>query len=181
MLLKLVKDNYNILPMIVNRTDLKFSPESLLVFKKAVKYAVIILLSVVPAFVWCQKKQQEKQTTIDLIIDTTKKVDIIDVVKSNFEFNPKTLKRVPGKKVYFSLLPVSIPRGGKAVIASTSAGFYLGSRRSTFLSNVSFSPYLNFKGRYSLSFRSNLYTAKNMWNIQGDTRFSLYPEYIYGP
>ncbi len=156
-------------------------PVHFILSEKAAKDIIIIfLLSIVPVCVWSQKKEQKQESTIDLILDTTKKVDIIDVVKSRFQFSPKKIKRSPGKKVYFSLLPGAIPRGGKAVIASTSAGFYLGSRQKTFLSNVSFSPYLNFKGRYSLAFRSNMYTSKNMWNIQGDTRFSLYPEYIYG-
>lgn len=145
------------------------------------KFAVIIfLLSIVPVLVWPQ--QEKKQKITDVITDTTRKVDIIDVVKSKFQFDSKPIKRSPGKKVYFSLLPVSsaIPGGGKALITSTSAGFYLGNRQNTFLSNVSFSPYLNLKGRYSITFRSNVYTSKNIWNIQGDTRFSLYPQYSWG-
>ncbi len=151
------------------------------IIKKRIKYLILIfLVFTLPFCVWSQKKK--RQTTMEVIEDTTRKIDIIDVVKSKFKLNPKTLKRSPGKKVYFSLIPVSsaVPGGGKALITSTSAGFYLGSRRNTFLSNVTFLPYLNFKGRYSLAFRSNVYTSKNIWNIQGDTRFSLYPEYIYG-
>ncbi len=30
------------------------------------------------------------------------------------------------------------------------------------------------------SFRSNIWTDENIWNIQGDTRFSLYPQYTWG-
>ena len=118
------------------------------------KHVLILLLSAAPLFGWSQKKQRKPKTAIELIEDTTQKVDVIDIVKSKFQFKPKSIKRSPGKKVYFSLLPVStaIPGGGRALITSTSAGFYLGSRRNTFLSNVTFSPYLNFKGRYSLSF-----------------------------
>jgi hypothetical protein len=79
-------------------------------------------------------------------------------------------------------IPVSaeMPGGVRARLTPTSARFYLGSRTSTFLSNITFSPYLNFKGRYSASLKSNLYTNENRWNIQGDMRFSIYPEYIYG-
>ena len=151
---------------------------------KPQKYAIVILLLLTwPLHPWAQQAKQDEPTTMDVIQDTTRRIDLIDVVKSNFQLSPKTLKREPGKKLYFSLLPVSapIPGGGKALITSTSAGFYLGNRRNTFLSNVSFLPYLNFKGRYSIAFRSNLYTSKNYWNILGDTRFSLYPEYIYAP
>lgn len=152
--------------------------QNILFFKASPKFIIVVLLlSLKPFGSWSQNIQQD---TANLNLDTTGKVDIIDVIKSNFNFKEKKLKRSPGKKVYFSLLPVSLPRGGRALITSTSAGFYLGNRRNTYLSNVVFSPYLNFKGRYSIAFRSNLYTNYNKWNIIGDTRFSLYPEYIYG-
>jgi hypothetical protein len=115
-------------------------------------------------------------------IDTTNKKDLIDVFKTTFKYSPQRIQKRGRKKVYFSLIPTSssVPGGGKALITSTSAAFYLGSRRNTALSSVTFVPYLNFKGRYSLGFRNNIYTNKNKWNIQGDTRFSLYPEYVYG-
>ena len=114
-------------------------------------------------------------------IDTTNKRDLIDVFQSTFHYTPQKIKRRAKKKVYFSLVPTSstVPGGGKALITSTSAAFYLGSRKNTSLSSVTFIPYLNFKGQYSLGFRNNIYTKKNKWNIQGDTRFSLYPEYVY--
>ena len=156
---------------------------------KPVKRLAECLLSMglfvsLPFHVSAQNKKPKKPEKVasDFVADTTEKVDIIDVVQSQFQFAHKNLKRSSGKKIYFSLLPVSsvIPGGGKALITSTSAGFYLGNRRNTFLSNITFSPYLNFKGRYAISFRSNLYTSKNLWNIQGDTRFSLYPQYTYG-
>jgi outer membrane protein assembly factor BamA len=115
-------------------------------------------------------------------IDTTNKKDLIDVAREMFDLKSSKIKRRGKKKVYFSLLPTSspIPGGGKALITSTSAGFYLGNRRNTNLSSVTFAPYLNFNGRYAISFRSNIFTTQNRWNIQGDTRFSLYPEYVYG-
>ena len=147
---------------------------------RLIKFVIAFLLLYLPTIRgWSQKQQQ---STMEVFEDTSRQIDIIDIVKSKFQFSPKTVKRSPGKKVYFSLLPVSsqIPGGGRALITSTTAAFYLGSRRNTFLSNITFSPYFNFKGRYSVSFRSNLYTKENLWNIQGDTRFSLYPEYIYG-
>ena len=153
----------------------------LILSKTAKSLIVISMLSILPSFVWSQKQKKPK-TARELIEDTTQKVDIIDIVKSKFQFKSKSIKRSPGKKVYFSLLPVSsaVPGGGKALITSTAAGFYLGDRRNTSLSNVTFSPYLNFKGRYSITFRSNVYTNHDIWNVQGDTRFSLYPEYTWG-
>jgi hypothetical protein len=145
---------------------------------KKMMYAIaIVFFSVVP---YCIEAQQIAVNNDD--IDTTNKRDLIDVFQSTFKYKPEKIKSRGRKKVYFSLIPTSsaVPGGGKALITSTSAAFYLGSRRNTFLSNVTFIPYLNFSGRYSLGFRNNIYTNKNKWNIQGDSRFSLYPEYVYG-
>lgn len=159
-----------------------FVPAFFSVSKTAAFAVIVLFIYLIPVSSWSQKTNQKQPTAMEVIRDTTKKVDLIDIVKSEFQFSPKTIKRSEGKKIYFSLLPVSsaIPGGGRALITTTSAGFYLGSRPTTFLSNVSFSPYLNFKGRYSLTFRSNIFTSYNRWNIQGDTRFSLYPEDTWG-
>lgn len=115
-------------------------------------------------------------------IDTSNKKDIIDLVRSVLKYKSEGIKRKRGQKIYFSILPTTspIPGGGKALITSTSAAFYLGKRRNTSLSSVNFAPYLNFKGKYSFSFHSNLFTSHNLWNIQGDTRVSVYPEFIFG-
>lgn len=115
-------------------------------------------------------------------VDTTNKKDLIDVFKSTFKYSPARIQKRARKKIYFSLMPTSgaVPGGGKALITSTSAGFYLGSRRNTNLSSVNLVPYLNFKGRYSVALRNNIFTNKNKWNVQGETRFSLFPEYVYG-
>lgn len=149
--------------------------------KAAASIFLVSLFFILPNAAQAQKKKAPRNMK-EIILDTTEKVDLIDLVNAKFKLKSKQIKRIRGKKVYFSLLPVSsaVPGGGKALITSTSAGFYLGDRRYTYLSNITLSPYLNFKGRYALSFRSNIYTNKNLWNIQGDTRFSLYPEYSWG-
>lgn len=143
-------------------------------------YLFLLLIAFFCAVPFSGNAQQIPTNADD--IDTTNKKDLIDVFKATFHYSSQKIQRRGRKKVYFSLLPTSgaVPGGGKALITSTSAGFYLGSRRNTSLSNVNFVPYLNFKGRYSVSFRNNIYTNKNKWNIQGETRFSLYPEYVYG-
>ena len=92
------------------------------------------------------------------------------------------MKSESGKNLYFSFLPLSstVPGGGKALITSTTAGFYLGPRDSTYLSTANFAPYLNFKGRFGLPLRTSLWAKDNSWNIQGDTRFLVYPQYTWG-
>ncbi|MGI8637363.1 MAG: hypothetical protein ACR2KZ_18365, partial [Segetibacter sp.] len=146
------------------------------VAKALLQLVVVTFFYIIPSNI---KAQQIAPGVDD--VDTTNKRDLIDVFKSTFKYKPEKIRSRGKKKIYFSLVPTSsaVPGGGKALITSTSASFYLGSRRNTFLSTVTFVPYLNFNGRYSLGFRNNIYTNKNKWNIQGDTRFSLYPEYVY--
>jgi hypothetical protein len=144
-----------------------------------------LIIFCIIVFLLCEFPSEgiSQQIPVDVSeIDTTDKKDLIDVFKSTFHYTPEKIKKRGKKKVYFSLLPTSgsVPGGGKALITSTTAGFYLGSRKNTSLSNVNLVPYLNFKGRYSISLRDNIYTSRNKWNIQGETRFSYYPEYVYG-
>jgi outer membrane protein assembly factor BamA len=124
------------------------------------------------------------QKTIDpsKLIDTTGKKDIINVARSLFNINTKPDTTKKGKVFYFSILPVSsnVPGGGKALFTSTTAGFYMGDRKTTFLSTVTFAPYFNLRGRYGLPFRSNIWLKDNSWTIIGDTRVLVYPQYTWG-
>lgn len=115
-------------------------------------------------------------------VDTTGKLDLIDIGRGIFNIHTKRMKSKEGKNFYFSILPTSstVPGGGKALITSTTAGFYLGPRDSTYLSSATFAPYFNFKGRFGLPLRSSLWLKDNSWNIQGDTRFLVYPQYTWG-
>ncbi|MGI8634034.1 MAG: hypothetical protein ACR2KZ_01390, partial [Segetibacter sp.] len=129
--------------------------------KALLQLVVVIFFYIIPSNI---KAQQIAPVVDD--IDTTNKRDLIEVFKSTFKYTPEKIKSRGKKKIYFSLVPTSsaVPGGGKALITSTSASFYVGSRRNTFLSTVTFVPYLNFNGRYSLGFRNNIYTNKNKWN-----------------
>lgn len=114
-------------------------------------------------------------------IDTFKKTDIIDVVGKliHIKERPPTNK----KKIYFSILPISSSGSsgdGKALITSTTAGFYLGDPKTTNISSVNFAPYLNFHGRYGLPIRSSIWLKDNKYTIQGDTRYLVYPQYTWG-
>ena len=115
-------------------------------------------------------------------IDTTGKKDLIDVAKSIFHINTKPDTFNKGKSFYFSVLPLSsaVPGGGRAIFTATTAGFYMGDRSTTYLSSVTFAPYFNFSGRYGLPFRSSVWLKDNSWNIQGDTRFLVYPQNTWG-
>lgn len=116
-------------------------------------------------------------------VDTVGKKDLIDVFKNSFNTSGPHLENDPDKSVYFSFLPISsssVPGGGHALITSTSAGFYMGDHSTTNISNVVFTPYFNFTGRFGLPLRSNIWLKDNKWFVQGDTRFLVYPQFTWG-
>src|SRR5271170_336847 len=96
-----------------------------------------------------------------LVKDTSGQCDLIGVFLQVTHLHLKKPPSVHGRRVYYSLVPLStsVPGGGNALITSTTAGFYLGDRTTTYLSNVTFSPGTNFKGEYNLPIRSNIWEA----------------------
>lgn len=116
-------------------------------------------------------------------IDTLEKRDLIDIANSILHKKARSVADKDEKKLYFSFLPISssaFESAGKTLIASTTAGFYLGSLRTTNLSSINFTPYTNFTGRYGLPVRSSIWLKDNTFNIQGDTRVLKYPQYTWG-
>ncbi|CAM3985485.1 Surface antigen [Pedobacter westerhofensis] len=121
-------------------------------------------------------------STNNVVGDTAVKKDLIDIAKTLFNIKSRPRTKPGEKKVFFSLLPIggNVPGGGRALITSTSAGFYLGDRKTTYISNVTFTPYWNLKSRFGLPLRSNLWLNGSDWVIQGDTRFLFYPQSTWG-
>ena len=119
--------------------------------------------------------------TANMDVDTTGQRDLIDIGRKLFKFKPRPKYRGQ-KQVFFSVLPLStsVPGGSKALVTSTTAGFYLGDRKSTYLSSVTFAPYFNLKGRYGLPVHSSIWTPDNLYNVQGDVRFLVYPQNTWG-
>ena len=110
------------------------------------------------------------------------KTDLIDIGKAILHIPDKPPVEVKGKNIYFSFIPGGDQTGapGNGLITSTTAAFYMGDRSNSFLSNITFSPYLTFRGRYGYTLRSNLWTTGNKWAILGDIRFLYYPQYTWG-
>jgi len=108
-------------------------------------------------------------------------VDLIDVVLGKKKIKQTNQYRAD-KKVHFSILPaaVTVPGGGKAVITSVNAAFYLGDPALTNLSNIYLIPYTNLADRYGVYIRPNLWLAKNSFNILGDYRIARFPQYSWG-
>lgn len=115
-------------------------------------------------------------------LDTSKQKDLIDFFVKEFNIHGKKMPLRGTKKVYYSFLPFAtkVPGGGNALVSSTTAGFYLGSRKTTSLSSASFYPYLTFVGRFGYSLQNSLWLQDNKWNVIGDTRFLYYPQYTWG-
>lgn len=141
------------------------------------KISLIIFFCSMPGLLLAQKAIDPNKQ-----IDTTGKKDLINVYKSLFHISPKPDTGRKGKAFYFSILPLStaVPGGGRALFTSTTAGFYMGDRNTTYLSSVTFAPYFNFGGRYGFPFRSSIWLKDNSWTIQGDTRFLVYPQNTWG-
>ncbi len=101
-------------------------------------------------------------------------------------FGRKKFKEVnkyrSNKKVYFSFFPapVSTPGGGKAMITSINAAFFLGDPSKTNLSNIYFIPYTDFGSRYGFYMKPNLWLENNSWNFIGDYRIAHFPQYTWG-
>lgn len=114
--------------------------------------------------------------------DTSEQRDLIDIGREFLRIKPPQEKDSTGKKVYFSFLPfsTSVPGGGYALITSTTAGFYLGDRKDTYMSRINFTPYTNFKQRFGLPIRSYIWLKENKWVIDGDVRLLKFPHEIWG-
>ncbi|RYZ94653.1 MAG: hypothetical protein EOP47_27445, partial [Sphingobacteriaceae bacterium] len=143
------------------------------------KLLAVLSLCFIPCLLWAQPSMVKDTANI---IPHDDQRDLIDVVRSVFKFSPRKIEPEKDKDVYFSFLPISstLPGGGKTLFTSTTAGFYLGNRKTTYMSSITFAPYFNFKGRYGLPVRSNIWLKDNAWNILGDTRVLVYPQYTWG-
>jgi hypothetical protein len=117
-----------------------------------------------------------------LVKDTSGQRDLIGIALQITHIHVKKPPTVRGKRVYYSLLPLStsVPGGGNALVTATTIGFYLGDRKTTYLSNIVFSPSTNFKGAFNIPFRSNIWAPNNSWNYSGDTRLAFIPQFIWG-
>jgi hypothetical protein len=132
------------------------------------RYLILILLIVIAVDGYSQQPDSTHVDIVDLVFGK-KKIKHTNQIRSD-------------KKVHFSILPaaVTVPGGGKAVITSVNAAFYLGDPVLTNLSNVYLIPYTNLADRYGVFIRPNLWLAKNSCNILGDYRIARFPQYSWG-
>ena len=113
--------------------------------------------------------------------DSVPRVDIVELIIKKFKIDLKGKTR-DDRKVYFSLFPSQsgVPGGGRALVTTFSAAFYLGEKSNTRISTVYFVPYITFVGKYGFLIRPSIWLPKNTWNFAGDYRFLRYPQYSWG-
>lgn len=143
---------------------------------------IISLILLFPVVV-CAQNTPNLLPQNNVLKDTARQRDLIDIAKTLFHINPQRPKQDQTKKIYFSVLPIgaSVPGGsGRALVTSTTAAMYLGPRKTTNISSATFAPYWNFGNRFGLPLRSNIWLPENTWNIKGDIRFLRYPQYTWG-
>ena len=147
------------------------------------KGLIVLICFIVPYRLWAQTPKDVLIAPVSTIPrDTIGQRDLIGIFLKVTHIHIKKQDSVEGKRVYYSLLPLStnVPGGGTAIVTSTTAGFYLGDRKGTYLSNITFSPGFNFHGQFNFPVRANIWSPNNYWNYQVDTRFSIYPQYTWG-
>jgi len=142
------------------------------------KIFIVLFFCLMPCLLMAQTPVD---TTNNVDIDTTGQKDLLDFGRKILKLKPRSNTREK-KEVYFSILPIStsVPGGSNAIVTSTTAGFYLGPRKTTYLSSVTFAPYFNLHGDYGLPIHSSIWLNNNTYNIQGDTRFLVFPQNTWG-
>lgn len=150
-------------------------------FKRQCCLFLLLLLMSLTCHVYSQKSR-----SIDSF-DFANKRDFIDLMISlklqDSSGSALTHSKRVGKKFRLSVLPSvgSVPHSpGLAFVTTLGATFFLGSPETTNLSNIYFTPYTNFKGKYVIPFRSYIWTKNNKWNLVGDYRFLVFPDNNYG-
>ncbi len=143
---------------------------------------LVFIFSSFPFYLFAQNPAGMINPSKPHVTDTTGQKDIIGVLKNFTHIQFKKPPKVNGRKVYYSLLPIgtTVPGGGRALVTTTQAGFYLGDRKATYLSSITFSPSTNFKGAFNFPFHSNIWSPGNKWNFQGDMRYSYFPQNTWG-
>ena len=147
-------------------------------------FLIFIYLSLFSIYSYSVNAQPKKvYTNTDTLLHQR---DVIDYLKPLFKKDSLEFKKrdtgISNKRFYFSLLPTtaSVPGGGAAFVTSTNVFFYMGDRKLTKMSELSFTPYTNFNGHYVFPLRSLIWLNKNSYKLIGDLRFMIYPQNSWG-
>jgi hypothetical protein len=125
-----------------------------------------------------------KKDSLDQCEKESEEFDIVDlyrmVIKKPVKDSCEPTKKAG--KLHLAVLPAagySLVTKLAGVVAANAA-FYADNEKSTKLSAVNFSIGYTQNNQIILPILSNIWTKKNNYNLLGDWRYYMYPEYTYG-
>jgi hypothetical protein len=140
------------------------------------KFLFLLLL-----FIVLEGKAQDKDTYfINSKNDTIAQVDGIDYLIQLFKIK-KSQEKIENKKVNFSFFPTDTKNaGGRVLVSSFNATFFLGDKANTNNSTVYLIPYISFNGQYGIELYPTIWLKKNSWNFVGEYFALNYPQDTWG-
>jgi len=122
------------------------------------------------------QKQQE------LVIDSSKQIDAIDIIREILFRNVSPNSRLHAKKLVFSVVPAvgySLSTGAAADITANMA-FYADAGHKTNLSAIDLESVVDTKNQKIFASRSEIWFDKNKYKFISDIRWEKYPIDTYG-
>src|SRR5258708_39386904 len=107
------------------------------------KGLIILIGIMLPYHLWAQTPKDMLIAPANSVVkDTTGQHDLIGILLKLTHIHIKKPPTVEGKRVYYSLLPLStaVPRGRNAILTSPHAAVFFGNRRTTFTATAPLSP-----------------------------------------
>jgi hypothetical protein len=140
------------------------------------KFIFLLLL-----FIVLEVKAQDKDTYfINNKNDTIAQVDGIDYLIQLFKIK-ESQEKIENKKVNFSFFPTDTKNaGGRVLVSSFNATFFLGDKANTNNSTVYLIPYISFNGQYGVELYPTIWLKKNSWNYVGEYFALNYPQNTWG-
>jgi hypothetical protein len=112
--------------------------------------------------------------------DTVKQVDGIDYLIKLFKIK-KSQEKIENNKVNFSYFPTdSKNAGGRVLVSSFNATFYLGDKEDTKNSTIYLIPYISFSNQFGLEMYPTIWSDKNSWNFVGEYFILNFPQDTWG-
>jgi hypothetical protein len=112
--------------------------------------------------------------------DTVTQVDGIDYLIKLFKIK-RSQEKIETKKVNFSFFPTdSENAGGRVLVSSFNATFYLGDKEDTKNSTIYLIPYISFNNQFGLELYPTIWLKKNSWNFVGEYFVLNFPQETWG-
>ena len=112
--------------------------------------------------------------------DTVTQVDGVDYLIKLFKLK-RSQEKIENKKVNFSFFPTDTENaGGRVLVSSFNATFYLGDKENTKNSTIYLIPYISFNNQFGLELYPTIWLEKNSWNFVGEYFVLNFPQETWG-